>query len=266
VLHDPKINSLPLTASLISDLPADLVVLNSLLSHSYELTNEYSLSSRSASLPINSSRLTTSNYSSNLAWSWPPVHLQTCSIIAIQMHLRHRVTLASKCVPILTELECWSASPNSVDRGLKVTLCIHAISVSKCISKLARWRPWSASPNSLNHGLQLHLWVHSISSSKCISKLARPGRRNTSLTSPNHCVVEHWRFLGIQREYVRRGGSCSKSVGWGCEDMKGYLGMSNHTNCIDPWTFGKCAWDQELGTKECVFCIMRCLSTLESPN
>jgi len=41
--------------------------------------------------------------------------------------------------------------------------------------------------------------------------------------------------------------------------------MSNQTNCVDLWKLGKCAWDQELGKMESVFCIMRwCLSTLGS--
>jgi len=55
VLHHPKINSLLLPVSLsspISYLSVDLIVLSSLHSHNYELTNEYSRSSRGACNPI----------------------------------------------------------------------------------------------------------------------------------------------------------------------------------------------------------------------
>jgi len=35
---------------------------------------------------------------------------------------------------------------------------------------------------------------------------------------------------------------CWRSVGRGWEDMKGYLPMMNHTNCMDLWMVGKSAW------------------------
>jgi len=52
----------------------------------------------------------------------------------------------------------------------------------------------------------------------------------------------------------------------GREDMEGYLAVRNHTNGVDLQQLGKSAWDQQLGKIDCVFCIMRCLSTLEFPK
>jgi len=79
----------------------------------------------------------------------------------------------SKYSSKLTRSRPPSASPNPLDRGLKVYLQTRSITASKCISEFTPSRPPSASPNSLYHGLQVLLWVHSILASKSISKLDR---------------------------------------------------------------------------------------------
>jgi len=70
---------------------------------------------------------TASKYSSNHVRSWPP-----------------------------------RVSPNTLNYGFQVHLCVHSISASICISKLARLRP----PNSLDQCLQVHLQTRSITASK----------------------------------------------------------------------------------------------------
>jgi len=113
----------------------------------------------------------------------------------------------------------------------------------------------SASPNSLNYGLQVHLWVHAIS--KPISKLLRSQLPSTSLSSHDHGLVNRPSSHGIRREFVRKSGSGSRSVGRGSADMKRYPAVRNRTNCVDLWKLGKSAWEQELGKINCVFRIMR---------
>jgi len=39
-----------------------------------------------------------------------------------------------------------------------------------------------------------------------------------------------WNLKG---EFVGKSGVCARSVGRWSEDMKGYLAMMNHTNCVD---------------------------------
>jgi hypothetical protein len=109
VLHHPKSDCLPLPAS----LAADHVVLNSLHSHDYELTNEYRLSCHCTSLQI--------------------YHLQ---IHHLQVLLQSQSIMASKCISTLAR----SRPPRE---SLSYT-----ITASKCISKLARSRPPSASLSS----------------------------------------------------------------------------------------------------------------------
>ena len=53
-----------------------------------------------------------------------------------------------------------STRPTVIDHGLQVYLSTLSITVSMCISEFTRSRPPSGSPNKLDHGLQVHLWVH----------------------------------------------------------------------------------------------------------
>jgi len=115
-LHHPKIDCLPLPAS----LSADHVVLNSPHSHNYELSNELNLSSRHASFP---------NY--RLQIDHVPVLLQSCS------------TTACHCISNLSRSRPPSASSNSHYYGLQVRM----IMASKCISKLAQSQLLSVSLN-----------------------------------------------------------------------------------------------------------------------
>jgi len=116
----------------VSHLWADHVVLNSLHSHNYELTNEYySVSSRHTSLPP---KLPPPD--------WPPASTPPIS-------LNH----GSKCISKLARLQPPSVSRNLHDYCLQV----RTIMASKCISLLARSRLPSASPDSLNHSLQVYL-------------------------------------------------------------------------------------------------------------
>jgi len=109
-----------------SHLSADHVVLNSLHSHNHELTNQWSVSSRRASLP---------NY-----------RLQ---IDRLQVLLRSRSITASKCISSLARLR----PPISLDHGLQLPLQTRSIMASN----LARSQPPSASLNSLDHSLQVNL-------------------------------------------------------------------------------------------------------------
>jgi len=107
------------------------------------------------------SRLTAFQYFSNLARSRPP----SASPNSVDHGL--------KCMSKLIRWRHPSASPNPLERGLLLHLQSRSITASKCISKLAQSRPPSASPNSLNHGLQVHLQNCSIAASKCIPELTR---------------------------------------------------------------------------------------------
>jgi len=57
-----------------------------------------------------------------------------------------------------------------------------SIAGSKCISKLARSRPPSASPNSLDHGLKVHLSTGSITASKYLVNERRRVYGDTGVT------------------------------------------------------------------------------------
>jgi len=110
----------------VPQLSADHVFLNSLNSHNYKLTNEYSLRSLRASLP---------NYC-----------LQIDCLLVL---LESRSIMASKCISKLARSQPLGVSLFSHDHGLHVC----TITAAKCISTLA----WSRSPNSLHRGLQGHL-------------------------------------------------------------------------------------------------------------
>jgi len=128
------------------------------LTHNYELTNEYSLSSHGASLP---------NYRLQIARLQVP--LQPCSI------------MASKCISELTRSQSQSASVSSLDHVLQVHLQTRSFSPFMCIFKHSRLGPPSShdhglpstSLNSLDHGLGVHLQTRTIMASECISTFTR---------------------------------------------------------------------------------------------
>jgi len=96
-----------------------------------------------------------------------------------------------------------STPPIVIDNGLQVYLPTRSITASKCISEFTLSRPPSASPNLLTQGLQVHLWVHSIWVSKCIFKHAWSCPSSTSLRSDGmfmemqRGVTEVDRVMGI---------------------------------------------------------------------
>ena len=104
------------------------------------------------------SRSTTSKYSCNLDWSWPPSVSPTSLNHGLQVHLETRSIMASKCILDLHDL------------GLQVQLRTRSITASKCISEL------------LKYGLQMHLQSRSITPSMCIYKLARSRPRTAALS------------------------------------------------------------------------------------
>jgi len=108
----------------VSHLSAD-VVLNSLHSHNYKLTNESSLSCRRVSLPPPP--------------SIPPISLDH----SLQVHLRSRSVTASQCISKLDRSRPPSASPRSLHLSLQVHLETCSITASQCISKLDQ--PWTPS-------------------------------------------------------------------------------------------------------------------------
>ena len=136
------------------------------------------------------------------------VHLQTRSITAsecMSQFIRSRPPSASSeftpsrspSSSLSSQSRSRSASPNSLDHGLRVHLWVHLISVSKWISEFTRcWSP-SASPNLLDHSLPVHLWVHLISASKCISEFTRFLGLQVHLQTPSipasKCISEFTR-------------------------------------------------------------------------
>jgi hypothetical protein len=134
----------------VSHLSANHVVLKSLHSHNYQLTNAQSLSSCRASLP---------NY-----------RLQIDRLLVL---LQSRPIMASKCMCKLVQSRPPSVSLNSQDYGLQVHLQTRSITAFKCISKLVRLRPPSVSPNLLDYSLQVYLQTRSIRALECVSKFTR---------------------------------------------------------------------------------------------
>jgi len=149
----------------VSHLSADHVVLNSLHSRNYKLTNEQHHRSCRASLP---------KYCRQIDRLL--VLLQSFSITA------------SKCISTFAGSRPPDASPNSLNRGLQLHLQSPLIAASTCISELVRSRPPTASPKPLDHGHQLHLQTRSIVASMCISNLAWLRPPSASRNSLNYSL------------------------------------------------------------------------------
>jgi len=147
-----------------------VVILNSLYSSNYELTNEYSVGSRRASLPIH-------HLDDQSPPSTPPILIDH----GLAVYLESSAMMASKGISEFTRSWPPSACPNSLDPGLKVHLHIRSITASKCISTLIRSGPPSTSLSSLDLGLQVHLQTRSIRASKYICKEQQRLSRHTGV-------------------------------------------------------------------------------------
>jgi len=97
-----------------------------------------------------------------------------------------------------------SASPKSLDQGLKEHLQTRSITISKFISQLGVSRPPSASLSSLDLDLQVHFQTRSITASKCISKLARSRYPSTSLMIDGGFtgIQGYWRWTERHGAYI----------------------------------------------------------------
>jgi len=151
----------------VSHCSVDVVVLNSLHSHNYNLTNECSLSCRCASLQIDRFQVLLQSHSiiackciSQLAQSWPPSPSLSSLNLGIQLHIQTRLITTSKCISKLAQSRPQSASRNSLDYGLPVHPQTRSVTASKSISDFTQSQPPSASPNSLDHGFRVYLSVH----------------------------------------------------------------------------------------------------------
>jgi len=96
----------------VSHLLADLIVLNSIHSHDYMLTNELSLSCHHTSLP-----------------TYRP------QIDHLQVLLQSRSMMACKCISYLAQSRAPGASSELFDLSVEVHLRSHSITASKCISE-----------------------------------------------------------------------------------------------------------------------------------
>jgi hypothetical protein len=115
-----------------SHLSAD-VVLNSLHSLNYKLTDEKSLSCHRASHQID----------------------------RLQVLLPSHSIIAWKCITKLAQSQPESASLNSLNLGFQLHLQTRLIMASECISEFSHTRSPIAFRNSLDHGLKVLLRVHS---------------------------------------------------------------------------------------------------------
>jgi len=174
---------------------------------------------------------TDSKYSSNLARSRPPSGSPNSITCGLQVHLPTHSITASKCISKLswlwppsshdhglqvyttklTQLQPPSASPNSLDRGLKVCMIV----TSKCISTLARSRWESASLSSPVRVLEVYLQIRSITGSQCLSKLARSRPRSVFLSWLDHHFQVHLA--------LRSSTACSQSRYTMCRSVAIYI-------------------------------------------
>jgi len=222
-------------------------------------------------------RLTIIQYSSNLAWSWPPSaspnshdpKLQHSPQTALSTTTKftwwrspHASQTRSITTPRYNSTHVQSQPASSHDRGLHV----HLRTCMIMSSQFGR----SLHPSSHGHGLQ----VRTIKA----SKLSCSGPQSASPSSVHHNAVNWWSSKAdspswtphrtshsIRKQYLNKFCCILRRVGTGWEDMNGYPAMMNHTNCVDISKLGKGVWDQQLWKIEFGFRIMRwCLSNLGS--
>jgi len=193
------------------------------------------------------SRLTTTNDSSNLAWSGSPSESPNSLNHGLQVHLHSRSITATKCISKLARLK----PPSLQHHGLQVHLHTRTIVASKCITNLARSLPSTVHPNSHDYGLLVR-WNTAY---KCIIEVTRSWRWSASLSSHDQDAVNRWSWKadspwstvrcishGFLRDFLWQSSSGLRNSGRGGEDKQGYPTMMKHTKWVDLWNRGKTAW------------------------
>jgi len=142
ILHHPKIDCLPLPASLSSLGRPCCTQFTTFLQFRVNQWIESQLPSRL------------------------PTELYRLQIDRPQVLLQSPLIMASKCISTLARSHPPSVSLYSLNHNLQVHLQTRSITASMCITKLARLLPRS----SHDHGLQVNLHTHSITASKYIFK------------------------------------------------------------------------------------------------
>jgi len=171
-------------------------------------------------------------------------------------------------------------TPISIDLSLPFHLHTRYIIASRWISDSTQSRPPSGSRKSHIQSLEVYLQTLSFMALKCISILANSGPPGTSRSSHKHGVVQ-WRSSNgeipsstvcrttnyIQRQFMRKHDSGSRSIRRWPLDMKGHMGFRNHTYWAYLWKLSKSVWDQEMGKIHSVFSkTIWCPTTLDHAN
>ena len=188
VSYHPKIDCLSLSAS----LSADLVVLNSLHSHNYELTNEYSVSFHCTCLPIYCLQIHCLQID---CLQIDHLQVNCLQINRLQVLLQSWSIVAFKYISQQAQLRLPSTSLSSLDFGLQVYLQNLSITASKCISEFNQ-----------SLGLQVHLQTNSIQASKCISKYVWSLPPSASRWSDGSCtaIQRYQRWTEWWGVYIRQ--------------------------------------------------------------
>jgi len=184
VLHHPKIDCLPLPASL-SSLCSQWTLLYSILYIPTIMSWPMNWVSAPFAPPSQSVACwgMASKPSSNPDRSWPPsaspnfLHhsLQVCMIMASERYLQTPLKQPPR------------SSLSSLAPGLQVHLQAHLITARKCISEFNPYPPPSASTILQDYSLQVHFWDFPLLTSKCVSKLACSPSLST-----DHIIMVWW--------------------------------------------------------------------------
>ena len=177
------------------------------------------------------SRSTTSKYSSNLDWSWPPRASLNSLNHCLQVHIRAERSRSpsaslsysispSKCIskpawsrPLSAFLTHFTSDSKCISKFAgwwpPCASLSHSISASKFISKSARSQPPSpslssnqsrapsASPNSLHRGLQVHLPVYTITAYKFIYKFSQSASPGAPANTLQYRLPPDWPYVYI---------------------------------------------------------------------
>jgi hypothetical protein len=145
--------------------------------------------------------ITCSNRTSNLNQFQPPSASLSCFDLCLQMHIQH-CTIRVSNFP-------WS-----------------------WLSTV--WADW------LDYSLQMNLWVDSIPVYKSVPNLACLQPPTLSPSLHINSVLKWWSSDGIQGNFVKKRGFCSRSIGRGWENIKRYISKNhNRVPTMDPrqWVF-----------------------------
>ena len=205
----------------------DLVVLNSVHSHDYKLTNDQSLQLCLSSNPLPSGQ----RY-----WTSPPtlidngfqVHLQTCSITASKFPQSwpprappHSLTHALQVTAVMGSK--WIS--NSCNYGLPKYVWVHTIPASKCILECIPPLPAGVSAKSLDCGCRVDPQVHTITVWWTGGELAEPASREPIFNRQLHLS---W-YLKDNCEILL---FCFEESRGGWDNVNGWPGMRNHTHSV----------------------------------